>query len=83
MALAGDGIGLSDIVCNASLLSQYLTVKDGDSFPELQEVMCAVPSDIMQRAEQIFLSNLDLSKILTVSELTFHPNVHSNQTVVC
>lgn len=69
VALGGEGLRLSDIVCNASLLSHYLTVKDGDSFPELQGALCAVPSDIMQRAEQIFLSQLDFSKILTVSDI--------------
>ncbi|XP_056591567.1 phospholipid-transporting ATPase ABCA1 isoform X2 [Triplophysa dalaica] len=69
VALAGGGLRLSDLVCNASLLSHYLTVKDGDSFPELQGVLCAVPSDIMQRVEQIFLSELDFSKILTRERL--------------
>ncbi|XP_057217516.1 phospholipid-transporting ATPase ABCA1 isoform X1 [Triplophysa rosa] len=69
VALAGGGLRLSDVVCNASLLSHYLTVKDGDSFPELQGALCAVPSDIMQRAEQIFLSQLDFSKILTRERL--------------
>lgn len=59
---------LSDIVCNASLLGRYLTAEKGDSFPELQGALCAVPSDVMQKAEQIFLSQLDFSKILTVSE---------------
>lgn len=60
---------LSDIVCNASLLGLYLTTEEGDSFPELQGALCSVPSDVMQKAEQIFLSQLDFSKILTVSGL--------------
>ncbi|XP_051957162.1 phospholipid-transporting ATPase ABCA1 [Xyrauchen texanus] len=64
VALAGGGMRLSDIVCNASLLGRYLTVEGGDSFPELQGALCEVPSDIMQKAEQIFLSELDFSKIL-------------------
>uniref|UniRef100_A0A672M6Q8 P-type phospholipid transporter n=1 Tax=Sinocyclocheilus grahami TaxID=75366 RepID=A0A672M6Q8_SINGR len=68
VALAGGGMRLSDIICDASLLGRYLTVEDRDSFPELQRVLCAVPSNIMQKAEQIFLSQLDFSKILTVSE---------------
>ncbi|XP_073731945.1 LOW QUALITY PROTEIN: phospholipid-transporting ATPase ABCA1 [Misgurnus anguillicaudatus] len=69
MTLAGGGMRLSDIVCNASLLSRYLTVSEEDSYPDLQEALCAVPSDIMQRAEQIFLSQLDFSKILTRERL--------------
>uniref|UniRef100_A0A8C2EIU1 P-type phospholipid transporter n=1 Tax=Cyprinus carpio TaxID=7962 RepID=A0A8C2EIU1_CYPCA len=46
-----------------------------DSFPELQRVLCAVPSNIMQKAEQIFLSQLDFSKILTVSEFMIQPSI--------
>ncbi|KAL0181735.1 hypothetical protein M9458_024141, partial [Cirrhinus mrigala] len=65
VALAGGGTRLSDIICNSSLLGRYLTVEDRDSFPELQGVLCAVPSNIMQKAEQIFLSQLDFSKILS------------------
>uniref|UniRef100_A0A8C1ZLC5 P-type phospholipid transporter n=1 Tax=Cyprinus carpio TaxID=7962 RepID=A0A8C1ZLC5_CYPCA len=75
VALAGGGMRLSDIVCNASLLGRYLTVDKRDSFPELQRVLCAVPSNIMQKAEQIFLSQLDFSKILTVSEFIFQPSI--------
>uniref|UniRef100_A0A8C1AI11 P-type phospholipid transporter n=1 Tax=Cyprinus carpio carpio TaxID=630221 RepID=A0A8C1AI11_CYPCA len=75
VALAGGGMRLSDIVCNASLLGRYLTVDKRDSFPELQRVLCAVPSNIMQKAEQIFLSQLDFSKILTVSEFMIQPSI--------
>ncbi|XP_065097861.1 phospholipid-transporting ATPase ABCA1 isoform X2 [Paramisgurnus dabryanus] len=67
--LAGGGMRLSDIICNVSLLSRYLTVREEDSYPDLQEALCAVPSDIMQKAEQIFLSQLDFSKILTRERL--------------
>ncbi|KAK7128111.1 hypothetical protein R3I93_020650 [Phoxinus phoxinus] len=69
VALAGGGMRLSDIVCNASLLGLYLTTEEGDSFPELQGALCSVPSDVMQKAEQIFLSQLDFSKILTRDRL--------------
>uniref|UniRef100_A0A673MJG5 Zgc:172302 n=1 Tax=Sinocyclocheilus rhinocerous TaxID=307959 RepID=A0A673MJG5_9TELE len=75
VALARGGMHLSDIICNASLLGRYLTVEDRDSFPELQRVLCAVPSNIMQKAEQIFLSQLDFSKILTVSEFMLQLSV--------
>lgn len=60
---------LSDIVCNATLLDSYLTVEGNSSFTELQQNLCAVPSDLLQQAEQIFLSQLNLSKIITVSVL--------------
>ncbi len=75
VALAGGGMRLSDIVCNASLLGRYLTVDKRDSFPDLQKVLCAVPSNIMQKAEQIFLSQLDVSKILTVSEFMIQHSI--------
>uniref|UniRef100_A0A673MDI5 Zgc:172302 n=1 Tax=Sinocyclocheilus rhinocerous TaxID=307959 RepID=A0A673MDI5_9TELE len=77
VALARGGMHLSDIICNASLLGRYLTVEDRDSFPELQRVLCAVPSNIMQKAEQIFLSQLDFSKILTVSEFMLQLSISS------
>uniref|UniRef100_A0A671KXD5 Zgc:172302 n=1 Tax=Sinocyclocheilus anshuiensis TaxID=1608454 RepID=A0A671KXD5_9TELE len=39
VALAGGGMRLSDIICNASLLGRYLTVEHRDYFPELQRVL--------------------------------------------
>uniref|UniRef100_A0A8C9VRP3 P-type phospholipid transporter n=1 Tax=Scleropages formosus TaxID=113540 RepID=A0A8C9VRP3_SCLFO len=67
LSLAGAGLPLKEIVCNASLLGQYLTVGQQESLSELQLALCAVPSDILQAAEQIFLSQLDYSKLFTVS----------------
>ncbi|XP_056088824.1 phospholipid-transporting ATPase ABCA1 [Rhinichthys klamathensis goyatoka] len=69
VALAGGGVRLSDIVCNASLLGLYLSTEEGDSLPELQGALCSVPSAVMQKAEQIFLSQLDFSQILTRDRL--------------
>ncbi|KPP59366.1 hypothetical protein Z043_122719, partial [Scleropages formosus] len=69
LSLAGAGLPLKEIVCNASLLGQYLTVGQQESLSELQLALCAVPSDILQAAEQIFLSQLDYSKLFTRDRL--------------
>ncbi|XP_026873152.2 phospholipid-transporting ATPase ABCA1 isoform X2 [Electrophorus electricus] len=65
VAPAGAGTPLSDIICNATLLGRYLTVEEDTSFSKLQQELCAVPSDLLQQAEQVFLSQLDFSKIFT------------------
>ncbi|TSM94632.1 ATP-binding cassette sub-family A member 1 [Bagarius yarrelli] len=69
MSLARAGMRLSDIVCNATLLDRYLTVEGNSSFTELQQHLCSVPSDLLQQAEQIFLSQLNVSKIITRERL--------------
>ncbi|KAJ8374724.1 hypothetical protein SKAU_G00053040 [Synaphobranchus kaupii] len=69
VSLAGAGLQLEDIVCNATLLGQYLAVGRGDSLSELQSHLCAMPSDTLQAAEQLFLSQLDYSKIFTRERL--------------
>ncbi|XP_017334205.1 phospholipid-transporting ATPase ABCA1 isoform X2 [Ictalurus punctatus] len=76
VSLAGAGMRLSDIVCNATLLERYLTVQGDSSFTELQQSLCAVPSDLLQQAEQIFLSQLNFSRIFTRERL------HSNAAEV-
>uniref|UniRef100_A0A4W5PLG4 P-type phospholipid transporter n=1 Tax=Hucho hucho TaxID=62062 RepID=A0A4W5PLG4_9TELE len=67
VSLAGTGVMLKDIVCNATVLSQFLTVDQEDSMAELQSQLCAIPADTLQQAEQLFLSQLDFSKFFTVS----------------
>ncbi|XP_047666267.1 phospholipid-transporting ATPase ABCA1 isoform X2 [Tachysurus fulvidraco] len=69
VSLAGAGTRLSDIVCNVTLLDRYLIVEGNASSTELQQNLCAVPSDLLQQAEQIFLSQLNLSKIITRERL--------------
>ncbi|XP_072517055.1 phospholipid-transporting ATPase ABCA1 isoform X1 [Salminus brasiliensis] len=69
VALTGSGLRLSDIVCNATVLGRYLTVESNTSFTQLQRDLCAVPSDLLQQAEQIFLSQMDFSKIFTRERL--------------
>uniref|UniRef100_A0A3B4DSZ9 ABC transporter domain-containing protein n=1 Tax=Pygocentrus nattereri TaxID=42514 RepID=A0A3B4DSZ9_PYGNA len=72
VALIGSGLRLSELVCNATLLGHYLTVEGNISFSQLQQDLCAVPSDLLQQAEQIFLSQMDFRKIFTVSILLAH-----------
>ncbi|XP_035267888.1 phospholipid-transporting ATPase ABCA1 isoform X3 [Anguilla anguilla] len=69
VSLAGAGLQLKDIVCNATLLGQYLAVGRGESLLELQSHLCALPTDTLQAAEQLFLSQLDYSKIFTRERL--------------
>ncbi|XP_062869316.1 phospholipid-transporting ATPase ABCA1 [Trichomycterus rosablanca] len=69
VALAGAQTRLSDIVCNATLLGRYLSVEGDSSFTELQENLCAIPADLLQQAERIFLSQLDFSRIFTRERL--------------
>ncbi|XP_036411124.1 phospholipid-transporting ATPase ABCA1 [Megalops cyprinoides] len=69
VSLAGAGLRLKEIVCNATMLGQYLTVDSEDSLPELQGHLCAIPADTLQAAEQLFLSQLDYSKIFTRQRL--------------
>uniref|UniRef100_A0A3B1K2Q3 ATP binding cassette subfamily A member 7 n=1 Tax=Astyanax mexicanus TaxID=7994 RepID=A0A3B1K2Q3_ASTMX len=69
VALTGSGLRLSEIVCNATLLGRYLTVEGNTSFTHLQRDLCAVPSDLLQQAERIFLSQMDFRKIFTRERL--------------
>ncbi|XP_042560069.1 phospholipid-transporting ATPase ABCA1 isoform X2 [Clupea harengus] len=69
VSLSGAGMRLADIVCNASLLEQFLTVGEGDSMSVLQANLCAVDPDTLQQAEQLFLTQLDYSKIFTRDRL--------------
>ncbi|MGH0164557.1 UNVERIFIED_CONTAM: hypothetical protein FKN15_078080 [Acipenser sinensis] len=65
VSLAGSGLRLQEIVCNASLLSEYLLPADGAPLSLLQPSLCAVPTSTLQTAERIFLSQLDYSRLLT------------------
>lgn len=58
---------LKDLVCNASMLRQFLTVDGGEaSMNDLQTQLCNLPADILQEAERLFLSQLDFTKFFTV-----------------
>uniref|UniRef100_A0A8D0CLG6 P-type phospholipid transporter n=1 Tax=Scleropages formosus TaxID=113540 RepID=A0A8D0CLG6_SCLFO len=52
---------------NFQVVRHLLVQCQQESLSELQLALCAVPSDILQAAEQIFLSQLDYSKLFTVS----------------
>ncbi|KAG8003116.1 ATP-binding cassette sub-family A member 1 [Nibea albiflora] len=66
VSMAGAQMQLKDIVCNASMLRRFLTVDEGEAaMNELQTQLCDVPADILQEAERLFLSQLDLSKFVT------------------
>lgn len=66
VALAGAQLQLKDLVCNASMLRQFLTVDEGVSIDDLQTQLCSQPADILQEAERLFLSQLDFTKFFTV-----------------
>ncbi|XP_076009720.1 phospholipid-transporting ATPase ABCA1 [Genypterus blacodes] len=63
VSVAAAGLQLKDLVCNASMLRQFLTV-DGDeaAASDLQTQLCDLPADTLQQAERLFLSQLDFSK---------------------
>uniref|UniRef100_A0A673X702 P-type phospholipid transporter n=1 Tax=Salmo trutta TaxID=8032 RepID=A0A673X702_SALTR len=71
------GVMLKDIVCNGTVLSQFLTVDQEDSMAELQSQLCAIPADTLQQAEQLFLSQLDFSKFFTLSSLASFRELNS------
>ena len=61
------GLPLKELVCNGSLLAQYLSVEAGDqTMSELQGALCELPADTLQQAERLFLSQLDFTKFITV-----------------
>ena len=61
---------LNDIVCNASMLEQLLIVDGGAAnMTDLQSQLCDLPPDVLQEAERLFFSQLDLSKFLAVGVL--------------
>lgn len=60
---------MQDLVCNASMLSQFLTVDEGqDVFSDLQAQLCNLSADVLLHAERLFLSQLDYTKFFTVSK---------------
>lgn len=67
VSMAGAQMQLKDIVCNTSMLGRFLTVDGGEAaMNDLQTQLCDVPADILQEAERLFLSQLDLTKFVTV-----------------
>ncbi|KAM8745232.1 phospholipid-transporting ATPase ABCA1 isoform 2-T2 [Acanthopagrus schlegelii] len=69
VTLAGAQLQLKDLVCNASMLRQYLMVKDEAAMNDLQTELCNLPADILQEAERLFLTQLDFTKFFTRDRL--------------
>lgn len=58
---------LKDLVCNASMLGQFLTVDRGQAVAhDLQTQLCDLPADVLREAERLFLTQLDFTKFFMV-----------------
>ncbi|XP_047443764.1 phospholipid-transporting ATPase ABCA1 isoform X2 [Mugil cephalus] len=63
-------VQLRELVCNATMLSQLLTMDGGEAaVNDLKNQLCGLPDDVLQEAETLFMSQLDLTKILTRDRL--------------
>ncbi|XP_029002815.1 phospholipid-transporting ATPase ABCA1 isoform X2 [Betta splendens] len=70
VSLAGAQMQLKDLVCNASMLGQFLTVDGGQAVAhDLQTQLCDLPADILREAERLFLTQLDFTKFFTRDRL--------------
>ncbi|KAF7656308.1 hypothetical protein LDENG_00043690 [Lucifuga dentata] len=70
VSVAGAGMPLKDLVCNASVLKQFLMVDGGEAaMADLQSELCDTPADTLQQAERLFLSQLDFTKFFTRDRL--------------
>ncbi|XP_060933642.1 phospholipid-transporting ATPase ABCA1 [Limanda limanda] len=70
VAVAGAQLQLKDLVCNASMLRQFLTVDGGEAaMNDLQTQLCDLPADVLQETERLFLSQLDFAKFFTRNRL--------------
>lgn len=58
---------LKDLVCNVSMLRQFLMVDKGEAaMNDLQTQLCNLPANILQEAERRFITQLDFTKLFTV-----------------
>ncbi|XP_034738177.1 phospholipid-transporting ATPase ABCA1 isoform X2 [Etheostoma cragini] len=70
VSVAGAQMQLKDLVCNASMLQQFLTVDGGEvAMNDLQTQLCNLPADVLREAERLFLSQLDFTKFFTRDRL--------------
>lgn len=82
VSVAGAQMQLKDLVCNASMLRQFLTVDGGEaSMNDLQTQLCNLPADILQEAERLFLSQLDFTKYFTVGKESVNRETCKNTPV--
>uniref|UniRef100_A0A674IQN4 ABC transporter domain-containing protein n=1 Tax=Terrapene triunguis TaxID=2587831 RepID=A0A674IQN4_9SAUR len=64
LSLAATGVPLKDIVCNASVLAEFLVAAEASSAERLQERLCALPAPTLQAMERSFFSQADFSQVL-------------------
>ncbi|KAM4739858.1 phospholipid-transporting ATPase ABCA1 isoform 2-T2 [Anableps anableps] len=68
--LTGVQTPLKVLVCNATTLGQLLSVDGGAArMTALQAELCEVPADVLREAERLFLSQLDVTKLLSRDRL--------------
>nr|XP_056723638.1 phospholipid-transporting ATPase ABCA7 [Euleptes europaea] len=63
-------LSLKEIVCNASVLAEFLTVKKVGAAEDLQKALCILPPSTLRAIELSFVSQLDWVKIFEVSSMT-------------
>ncbi|MED6260960.1 hypothetical protein ATANTOWER_031975, partial [Ataeniobius toweri] len=68
--LTGAQTPLKVLVCNATIVGQFLAVDGGAAdMTALQTELCELPADVLRDAERLFLSQLDVTKFLTRDRL--------------
>ncbi|XP_047231681.1 phospholipid-transporting ATPase ABCA1 isoform X2 [Girardinichthys multiradiatus] len=68
--LTGAQTPLKVLVCNATIVGQFLVVDGGAAdMTALQTELCELPADVLRDAERLFLSQLDVTKFLTRDRL--------------
>ncbi|XP_067415194.1 phospholipid-transporting ATPase ABCA7 [Emydura macquarii macquarii] len=63
LSLAASSMPLKDIVCNASVLAQFLVAEEPSSVARLQRGLCALPAPTLQAMEFSFLSQVDFPQV--------------------
>ncbi|KAH0625882.1 hypothetical protein JD844_034237 [Phrynosoma platyrhinos] len=58
------GMPLQQIVCNASLLSEFLVVADPKAAERVHQELCALPGTTLEALERTFFSQVDWFKVL-------------------
>lgn len=68
--LTGVRIPLKVLMCNTSMLEQFLILDRGaTNMTIFHTELCDQPADVLQEAERHFFSQLDITKLLTVSAI--------------
>ncbi|XP_042198563.1 phospholipid-transporting ATPase ABCA1-like [Callorhinchus milii] len=64
VVLASAGGSLKPLVCNKSRLAKVLSSANKNSFERMQQSLCAVPEETLEQAKRLFLTQVDLGKLL-------------------